>query len=274
MSKSKSINFSFFCNSNHIFILVIFILGGASLFLYKANVSINKQYVEPWRIISNKYPGNEYKTESIPLETKQIVIAQNKVSLDTESIADKPPLIWVQGTNQIYEIIFSGENGYTGIWGNEFKAIDLDGDNKKELITEWNLNWAGSGGYKGLIVWKYENGSIKPIAGYPDDFVSDRKIQVKNIAGKVIAEYPVTDMNYLTKVIHGGKLYFGWFVYDIQNESHMGPHFWKLSIYKYQQGKFAIDKSWNKGGELTSKEKYPLANDDELYQNLYSYFRL
>lgn len=228
---------------------------------------------KPWSVFASKFQGNDYRTESVPLDDKQVFIVQQKTALDLESPAKKPPLVWLQDTNDIYEIIFTGEYGDTGIWENEFKTIDIDGDKKEELITEWNLNWGGSGGFKGLVVWKYENGSITPIIGYPEDFESDRKIQVKTLDGKVLAEYPVTNLNYMARVNPGGKFYFGSFIYDIQNESHTGPHFWKLKAYKYQKDKFVIDESWNNGEEITTNEKYALSDDLTLFMDLYPYFK-
>lgn len=252
-------------------LLIPIVILFALLFLqWRRTQLINQSYLDPVRYFSKMYPEG-YTTKSISFGQQEIVIVQEKPKY-SDSSPLKHPLLWVQGKNELYEIVFSGENGETGVANEKFYTADIDNDGNDELITEWDLWWGGSGGFKGLIVWRYDN-ELKPFMGYPQEFKGGRSIQVKNREGKVIAEYPVDNMNNMTKLDAYGRFYFGSFIYDLPDESHLGPHYWILSVYRENNGNLKKDISWNNGNELTTKGKYTLDNPDELFVSLLPEFK-
>lgn len=194
-----------------------------------------------------------------------------------------PPVVFLrneQSGEQVYEIDLVGA-GYT--INTRFDVFDADSDGINEVLSEWEAHAGGSGGLKGLIVWKVdEEDGLIPLAGYPQE-VSDEAYEngfiIKDLGtGQALNLLP-TSIDFFTEYdfeTEPFRLWFARYIWDPSKsgmgESHLAPHTWKLRVFKFEGDSFVVDKSWNNGKEYTTEKKIPVdeAGFQELREIFYS----
>ncbi|MFH2062280.1 MAG: hypothetical protein ABIJ43_04825 [Candidatus Beckwithbacteria bacterium] len=129
------------------------------------------------------------------------------------------------------------------------------------IISEWIGHAFGSGGFRGLILWKIIDGELQAVGGYPNDedmFRADTLITVTNENNhKQQLTYPLGGMNaYSTYQLNKPlELRYANMIWDPIEESHSEPHRWSLNSFIYKDGKFIRNQNWNNGEVYITKEK-------------------
>ena len=107
--------------------------------------------------LSEHFP-NGYSSEAVKVGEDLIIYAD----ADASENCDENPLVYLirQGEiKSVFEIII----GDFCVTNDKFI---VSGD---LVISEWIGSAFGSGGFRGLILWKITNGELQPVGGYPND---------------------------------------------------------------------------------------------------------
>ncbi|MSU25990.1 MAG: hypothetical protein EXS44_01885 [Candidatus Levybacteria bacterium] len=153
-----------------------------------------------------------------------------------------------QKIQSLYEISFTTEAS-DGKFdrGNNINLYDFK-PVKDYFIGVWEINWGGSSGFKGIIIFSNKDGQIKPVAGYP--FSEDPKPSI-NIVDKLkntTQSFPIvgdTDFTEVTDLNNDGKidLLFADWKWDFdKGESHYTPRPWNLQVFELFDEKFIVAK--------------------------------
>ena len=242
-------------------------------------------------VVGEKYLLDKYPNGFI---TKTIKLGDFSVSYSTgnteSQITDDEAGCETYPTGQ--HIVYLQGNGFSGQsfevnlgnWcsrNERFVVFDVDGDGSEEIVSEW-LGWAGgSGGPKALIIWKLdkERGLI-PHAGYPEEMSENMVsaaefVEIKNLKSSQASSFPMASFNdfidYRFNTSEDFRLLFGNYLWDSESdEGHFSPHIWELAVYKFENGKFVKDESWNNGEKYLTDEK--IAVSDEGYMKIRELF--
>ena len=164
-------------------------------------------------------------------------------------------------------------------WNERFIAFDVDNDGAEEIISEWDGYAGGSGGPRALVIWKLnKENKLIPFAGYPEEISEDKGgklMEVKDSKTGQVSNFPMASFNdfidYRFENPKSFRMLYGTFIWDFKaDESHLGYHFWELQVFKFENGAFVVDKSWNNGEEFKTKEKIPV--DDEGFKKINELF--
>jgi hypothetical protein len=230
------------------------------------------------QIFKDQYKG-KYLLKNEPIGDTNVIVVTSNTAPDTLEGGYDPydekasPMIIIQDANTeelkaVYEIVFDRKNTKEFNTGNivrpqqiEFK--DIDGDNVKELITEWDIYWGGSGGLIGLAVFKQEGNTFIPVTGYPSEIIypgTDSSLLVTEKKSNNKLELPVIGTSQYEKFVDlntDGKVDFLYASYDWlpEEEGHFGPHHWDLRAFEFKDNKYQIASWWNEGKEFKTKEK-------------------
>lgn len=184
---------------------------------------------------------------------------------------DNYPVVIIQSLNSekpksIYEIRFS----YPADWLNiipffvRWEFMNLDKDVDYEIVGEWATSSGGPGGFLGLAVFDTGgNGQPRPVAGFPRLENSNPGMELSDIFGQENSvEFPVVDINAFTRyqdINSDGKyeLLFAEYIWNFAStgESRSSPHFWKLVVFQFTDGKFTPASWWNNGQIYQTAEK-------------------
>lgn len=255
-------------------ILLGTLLAGVGFNFY-SNSQKKKEISSDEKLLA-RYPGG-HVTKSIKINDSLIAFSfDNPGWQNTDSPNyNSPPIAYLlrdDSSDQVYEINFET----TAITQNErFVQNDVDGDGKDEIISEWIGHSMGAGGLKGLVIWKLDNQkNLIPLAGYPQDEDKESSFTVNDLENNEALTFPVIGRHCFTDyqlISSGFKLSLACFMWNLDaGESRGSPHIWKLQVFKFEDGQFAKDESWNNGEDYLTKEK--IVADDKGYQKIRELF--
>lgn len=173
--------------------------------------------------------------------------------------------------DEIYEIDSHSPDQVKGFLRMEkWVNVNIDDDPEDEIISEWELDWGGSGGLKSLVVFDVNGDKITPVLGYPMDLkVRDDQIIVKGLKDKGDYRFPVVVSDSFTEYsdINGdgkAELLYGNYYWDLKDplESHFSPHPWDLSVYEFTDKGLTVSPRWNAGRVYRTNEKIGFEETD------------
>lgn len=202
---------------------------------------------------------NGYSSNAVKVGEDLIVYT---VSSSTNPFIDSPenydscnknPLVYLIKQGQI-KSVFEIKIGDFCVSNSKFIVF------KDMIISEWIGDAGGSGGLRGLILWKIINGELQAIGGYPNDsgVFGTSLIKAVNINNPEQSfSYPLGDMNaysaYLLK--NPLELRYAEMIWKVSEESHSSPHQWYLASYILSNNGFIRNPNWNNGETFVTKEK-------------------
>lgn len=199
---------------------------------------------------------NQYLVNSHP-----VTIAHQQLLPNDDGIELEIPRIFIDGRCPTYRVKFDGESGDQGVSLHQAYSQDTDQDDQDELVTEWLLNWGGSGGYKAIIVWEVGD-QLTPAFGLPPA-PATRNVIVSIANDTQIFSAPATDMYAFTYIDSDTqKLFFALPQYD-WTIPHFDPQAWELSIFKLENSRYVVDEAWNHGEPLLTIDRLSI-DDPEL----------
>lgn len=186
-----------------------------------------------------------------------------------------------QKIKSIYEVSFT-TNAADGKF-NKGNIIQISAITqvKDYLVAEWSINYGGSGGLKGLVIFGNKNGQFQPITGYP--FPNNPKSSINlidKLSNKKYA-FPITVDTYFSEVRDlnkDGKLdfLFADWKWDLKNgEAHYESRPWNLQVFELVNSKFRVAKWWNKGEIYKTPEDigYTESDNARINQIFYEKFK-
>lgn len=242
-----------------LYVIIAIILGISTFAYYRSSSSCN----------STQLPSSLTKNVNI-INQKQVIIAHHALAPNDDGVETLKPQIFIDGSCQTNTIQFNGESGDQGVSLHKAFIQNVDTDDQDELVTEWILNWGGSGGYKALIVWDVGD-QITPVLGLPT-MPASRNVLVMDVDGNQVFSAPATDMYAFTHIDPTTKrLYFAAPKYD-QSVPHFDPQPWEISVYKLNgNNTYEFDANWNNGTPLHITDRYSI-DDPDIKSNLLKYY--
>lgn len=216
--------------------------------------------------LSVRYP-NGFITKTVKIDDSLIALSLDNAEPDYADCPTcyKPPVMYsLRDASNFYEVNFD----LPCIFNERFDLLDVDGDGKNEIVSEWMGHACGAGGLRGLVVWKLDSQKkLIPLAGYPQDKNGESKFTVKNLRNSEVSTFPEISSDCFTDYQLSPshlKLFLSCFVWDLDaGESRNSPHIWRLQVFKFENGAFVKDESWNNGEEYLTEKKIDQPWDDD-----------
>ncbi|MBU1000244.1 hypothetical protein KKE78_02515 [Patescibacteria group bacterium] len=257
-----------------IFLLLIISVGLVSYF--KQNHFTKEQTLSDF--LKQQY-SNKFTLKTWPFGNLLVISANSNTICCGEGSSDlfdekATPSVIIQDLNNqkiklIYEISFK-TNAADGkfdkgniIWVSKIIKI------KDYLIAEWGIDWGGSSGLKGMVIFGTKDGQFQPIAGYPlkDDKESSIDVTGKNSNKKY--SFPITgDSNFseMRDLNNDGTLdllFADWKWDSEKGESHYQARPWNLQVFELVDNKFRAAEWWNKGEAYKTPENIGYFDETE-----------
>ena len=137
------------------------------------------------------------------------------------------------------------------------------------LIAEWGINYGGSSGLKGFVLFGVKDEQLLPLTGYPFDASKKSSINLTDELTSKKFSFPITgDSNFseITDMNKDGRLdlLFADWKWDLENgEAHYVPRPWNLQVFELVDNKFIIAKWWNKGEVYKTPEDIGYSEADK-----------
>lgn len=243
------------------------------------NFSKNEPKQEQVLDILGKQFSNKYRTTTTEIDGSFITVSSSSTSPlsieEPESYDEKAsPLIIIQDVKtkkitSIYEITFGGKRYEKDNMGNLISPgyinfRNLDKDEEKEIYTEWNISYGGSGGLKGIIILDKVGDKWVPLKAIPEDPNDDSKVVLTEKLSNQKAEFPVTGLTGYVRIADLNKdglseVLLGSYIWD-KEESHFSEHYWNLKVYELN--KASIPTWWNNGLAYKTDQKIGFEEND------------
>lgn len=223
--------------------------------------------------------SNQYHTTTTAINGSLIYISYASTSPNSIEEPDKydekaSPLIIIQNAQtkkitSIYEITFGGKQYEKDNKGNLISPAyinfrNLDKDEEKEIYTEWDISWGGSGGLKGIIILDRVGDKWIPLKAIPENSIDDTKVLLTEKLSKQTAEFPVTGLTSYVKIADLNRdglseVLLGSYIWD-KEESHFSEHYWNLRVYEINNAN--IPNWWNNGLAYKTDERTGFEDQD------------
>lgn len=229
-------------------------------------------------ILSTQF-SNQYHTTTTEINESLVYISYSSTSPNSIDEPDEydekaSPLIIIQDVKTkkitlIYEISFGGKNYENDNKGNLIHAAtinfrNLDKDEEKEIYTEWNISYGGSGGLKGIIILDKVGDKWVPLKAIPKDPNDDSKVVLTEKLSNQRAEFSVTGLTGYVRIADLNKdglseVLLGSYIWD-KEESHFSEHYWNLRVYEINNAN--IPNWWNNGLAYKTDQKIGFEEND------------
>lgn len=259
--------------------LVLIILLSAAGILTYLFIYSNKNKESPSSLFV-RYPDG-FITKTVRIDDSFIALSfdnDKRVYADCPSLF-KSPIMYLSGdVSNSYEFLV-GRDLHFNVFNERFDLLDVNGDGKNEIVSEWSGNGCGSSGLKGLVIWKLDSqNKLIPLAGYPKDKNEESSFIVKNLKTDKVTAFPEITTDCFTDYQLSSSNYnltIGCPIWNLEaEESHNDPHIWRIRVYRFENGSFIKDESWNNGKDFITEKKIsePENNDfneiKEIIENL------
>lgn len=256
-----------------LFLILIVFIG--LIFYFVKNQGQKK---DPIISFLNQQYSNKYLVKSYVIGNFFVISANSNTSCCGENSIDSfdekaTPAVIIQDLNSqkiksIYEIDFI-TNAADGKF-NKGNIIHLSDATqvKNYFVEQLDINWGGSGGLKGMIVFGNINGQFQPITGYPLAERTDMSINVTDKISSKKYSFPITgDSNFseVRDLNNDGipDLLFADWKWNLENgESHYVPRPWNLQVFELVNNTFRVAKWWNKGEVYKTPENIGYSEAD------------
>ncbi|OGE65837.1 hypothetical protein A3H85_00055 [Candidatus Daviesbacteria bacterium RIFCSPLOWO2_02_FULL_40_8] len=217
-----------------------------------------------YTFLSQEY-NNKFTLRTWPIENFLVSSANSSTYCCGENSVDPfdekaTPSVIVQNLSDqkirsIYEISFTTSATDGKFDKGNIIYLSDEKQIKEYFVAEWNIDWGGSAGLKGMAIFGNKDGQFQPISGYP--FPNDFKSSI-NITDKLSNKkysFPITgDSNFseVTDLNNDGKLdllYADWKWDFEKGESHYQSRPWNLQVFELVANTFRVAEWWN-GGEI------------------------
>jgi len=221
--------------------LLIVLITGALIYSFKPTTEQD--------FLSKRFK-NGYKVKAVKIENSLVAYVDFIESYET---CGKDPLVYLTENGSVKSVYKVHISDFC-VFNDKFLVSG------NLIISEWIGTAGGSGGYRGLILWKIVDGELQPVGGFPNDsdvFKTETFISATNENSQQQFSYPLGSMNGYSayQLKNPLELWYANMIWKVDEESHAAPHFWNLYSYSLNNNVFSRNQSWNNGETYITKEK-------------------